>query len=79
MEEYTVLLDLCEKHPEIIDLKLWTYEVFCEAQTMVITRCFGTLPFLMMAPFADCANHHTVDNHFVLCNIRMSKRIEETR
>lgn len=43
---------------------------------MVVTRCFGTLPYLMIVPFADCANHNAVDNHFSICNVRLQAKLD---
>jgi hypothetical protein len=66
------LRDLAEKYPEACNAEKWTYELFMQAHTLTITRCFGVQPHLMLVPFADCANHHTVDNHFNLSNTRLS-------
>lgn len=42
---------------------------------MSVTRCFGySLPYLMMVPLADCANHHATDNQYELFNARLSRK-----
>jgi len=39
-----------------------------------VTRAFGySLPYLMLAPLADCANHHATDNQYELFNHRLTK------
>jgi hypothetical protein len=58
-----VLLAVAEKYTNIINLQKFTFELFVEAHTLVCTRCFGySIPYLMLVPLADCANHHAVDN-----------------
>lgn len=54
---------------------LFSFDLFMEAHTMSVTRCFGySLPYLMMVPLADCANHHATDNQYELFNARLSRK-----
>ena len=62
-EEYEICFNIAKQYPQLIPYKKFTFDLFMEAHTMVVTRCFGySLPYLMMVPFADCANHHATDN-----------------
>ena len=56
-------MEVLVQYPEAINLDKFTFELFTEAQVLVVTRVFGySLPSMMLAHFADCANHHTTDN-----------------
>jgi len=61
-EEYKLLYDVAKQHPDLIDLPKFTFEVYMDAFILSVTRAFGySLPYLMICPFADCANHHVCD------------------
>jgi len=43
---------------------------------MCVTRVFGyTLPELCLIPFADCANHHVMENQYELFNHKLSTKL----
>ncbi len=61
-------------YPESVNEERFTFEIFQEAHTLCVTRCFGfSLPYLMLVPLADCANHHATDNQYELFNSRLSR------
>jgi hypothetical protein len=61
-EEFNLMLSIAEQYPDLIDNKKFTFEVFMDAYVLSVTRAFGySLPYLMLCPLADCANHHATD------------------
>jgi hypothetical protein len=73
-EEYEILLNIVKLYPESVNEEKFTFEIFIEAHTLCVTRCFGfSLPYLMLVPLADCANHHATDNQYELFNSRLSR------
>lgn len=63
-------------YPDIIDIKSFTEKNFKLAFTVTVTRCFGwSLPYTMVIPFADCANHFIIDNQYEM----YSKRLHEKK
>ena len=78
-EEFEILFVVASQYPKDICLDKFTFDTFMEAHTLVVTRCFGySLPYLMIVPFADCANHHATDNQYELFNSRLSMQSKET-
>jgi hypothetical protein len=41
LEEFLILRDLAAMYPKSCNAEKWTYELFSQAHTLVITRCFG--------------------------------------
>jgi hypothetical protein len=41
LEEFLILRDLAAMYPKACNPEKWTYELFAQAHTLVITRCFG--------------------------------------
>jgi len=73
-DEYDLLMDVLINYPETINIEKLTFDLYIEAQVLVVTRVFGySLPNMILAPFADCANHHTTDNQYELCNLRLER------
>lgn len=78
-DEFEVAYDIAKQYPDAICTEKFTFDVFLEAHTLVCTRCFGySLPYLMIVPFADCANHHATDNQYELFNSRIEQLTPET-
>jgi hypothetical protein len=46
-----------------------------DAYVLSVTRAFGySLPYLMLCPLADCANHHATDIQYELFNEKLTKK-----
>ena len=61
--EYQALYEIASMYPQLIDISTFTEQNFKKAFTITVTRCFGwSLPYTMVIPFADCANHFIIDN-----------------
>jgi len=73
-EEFEILLNIAKLYPESCNVEKFTFDIFMQAHTLTVTRCFGySLPYLMLVPLADCANHHATDNQYELFNSRLSR------
>jgi hypothetical protein len=60
-----------------MDITKFTEENFKKAFTITVTRCFGwSLPYTMVVPFADCANHFIIDNQYEMFNSRLHNKKE---
>ena len=72
------MYEIASLYPDVIDIKSFTEKNFKLAFTTCVTRCFGwSLPYTMVIPFADCANHFIIDNQYELFNSRLhSKKID---
>ena len=78
-DEFDLIHEIASRYPDAINIEKFTFDRFLEAHTLVCTRCFGySLPYLMIVPFADCANHHATDNQYELFNSRLSLQSKET-
>ncbi len=74
-DEFLIIFEIAAKYPNAIDISQFTFDVFLQAHTLVCTRCFGySLPYLMIVPLADCANHHTTDNQYEMFNSRIHRQ-----
>lgn len=74
-EEYNLLFEVAQNYPNLIDLKKFTFEIFMDAFVLSVTRAFGySLPYLMICPLADCANHHVCDIQYELFNERLTRK-----
>ena len=70
-EAYNIAVNF--KH--LINPENFTLEVYTRAYSLVVTRVFGwSLPYMMLVPFADNANHFCVENYFELFNSRLTRR-----
>ena len=69
------MLSIAEQYPDLIDNTKFTFEVFMDAYVLSVTRAFGySLPYLMLCPLADCANHHATDIQYELFNDVLTKK-----
>ena len=76
--EYQALYEIASLYPELIDINGFTEANFKKAFTVTVTRCFGwSLPYTMVVPFADCANHFIIDNQYEMCNRRLDEKSRE--
>ena len=70
--EYEALYEIASLYPDLIDITKFTRENFDLAFTVTVTRCFGwSLPYTMIIPFADCANHFIIDNQYEMVNTKL--------
>jgi hypothetical protein len=73
---FATLRKVAEAHPDIFNLKEFTYARFKQAKNLCDSRCFGySLPLDMIVPFADCANHHIVDMTVEIFNKRLHEKV----
>lgn len=74
-EEFNLVFDVAKQYPDLIDTSKFTFEVFMDAYVLSVTRAFGySLPYLMLCPLADCANHHATDIQYELFNEKLTKK-----
>ena len=68
-------MDIVKDFSNLINPENFTFELYVQAQSIVMTRSFGwSLPYMMLVPFADNCNHFNVENYFELFNSRLTKR-----
>lgn len=73
---FATLIKVVQQHPEIFNIKEFTYDRFKQAKNLCDSRCFGySLPNDMIVPFADCANHHIVDMTVEIYNKRLHDKV----
>eukprot|EP00826_Nyctotherus_ovalis_P063358 TRINITY_DN9288_c0_g1_i11.p1 TRINITY_DN9288_c0_g1~~TRINITY_DN9288_c0_g1_i11.p1 ORF type:complete len:207 (+),score=63.78 TRINITY_DN9288_c0_g1_i11:225-845(+) len=73
-EEWLEVRAVLEKYPLTFSLEKISKEMFVFAYGNVVTRCFGwSLPCTMVVPFADAANHSSIDGDNELFDIQLHK------
>jgi hypothetical protein len=72
---YEQAFDISINFKHLINPDKFTLENYQRAYSLVVTRVFGwSLPYMMLVPFADNANHFCVENYFELFNSRLARK-----
>lgn len=74
-QNYDEAYNIAVNFKHLINPDKYTLAIFTKAYSLVVTRVFGwSLPYMMLVPFADNANHFCVENYFELFNKRLCKK-----
>ena len=64
------------QNQDCLDAKFFTFQAYIDSYIYVSTRTFGySIPELMCVPYADNANHHTLESCFEYFNSRLQKEV----
>jgi len=69
---WDIFYDIVPRYDGVLRADKWTKQLYYDAFTMVVTRCFGwSLPSTMLIPMGDCLNHFHIDSQYEVFNRRL--------